>query len=247
MYITNRTKTFNKNNIKAAIRHAKEEFPNESCGAIISGKYVRFKNAAEDTSNTFLIQDSHFARAYVSGSVDCVIHSHNNYDKASKEDQQQQLELDVPFGIINMDINRPKHVVFWGDTLPIEPLEGRQFFYGVWDCYSLVRDYIRLNTEYTPPNPARDWDFWNKGVSMFEGHIEQGTAYDFIDIKDAGPGDVLLYSIHHRKYINHCGILIENDRVIHHVPNQPSQAFQISYLRKYLKAAMRHNTSWYGE
>lgn len=247
MYITNREKTFNKNSIKAAIRHAYDEFPNESCGAILNGKYVRFENRAEDPSSNFLIQDSHFARAYAADAVDCVIHSHNDHNMASFEDQRQQLELGVPFGIINLGVNRPQHVVFWGDTLPIEPIEGRDFFYGVWDCFALVRDYVRINTEWTPPNPPRSWDFWNEGVSMFEEHINKKTMpYQFVEIKDTIPGDVLLYSVHHRKYINHCGILVEGDKVIHHLPKHKSQKFQMSYLRPYLKAAMRHNPDWEG-
>lgn len=248
MYITNKIKTFDKRNINAAINHAREEWPNESCGAIINGHYVRFRNDAIDKENNFLIRDNIFDKAYLDGKVECVIHSHNNYPRASKEDQQQQKELDIPFGIINLKNKSVTHVVFWGDSLPIEPLEGRPFFYGVWDCIRLVRDWVYINTGYRTPNPSHEWAFWMKGKSYFEEHIEGDTMpYYFIDLDKIQPGDILLYNLLGTKYINHCGIYLNNNgEVLHHFANQLSGRYPITYERKYLIKAMRHDPEWEG-
>lgn len=234
--------------VNAAINHARSEWPKEACGAIIDGKYIRFENKASDTSNTFLINDPVFNQAYMDGKVEVVIHSHNNYPMLSKEDQEQQQALDIPFGVINLKNKSVSHVVFWGDSIEIEPLEGRPFFYGVWDCIRLVRDWVYLNTGYLTPNPAHEWAFWMKGKSYFEEHIYGDTMpFYFVDLDEVKPGDILLYNLMGTKFINHCGIYLnKRGEVLHHFANRLSGRFPITYERKYLKAAMRHDPNWSG-
>lgn len=250
MYITNTIQTFDQDLINQAIQHAKEVFPEESCGAVIDNKYERFANRADDKINSFRIEDKHFEDMYRNERIQCVIHSHNDdaVSQATKEDQAAQQELDIPFGIIDMRGGAPIHVVFWGDSLPIEPLLGRPFFYGVWDCFGIVRDYIRKNTEWTPPNTPHKWEFWLENISLFEDAInKKSLPYDYIDIKDSKLGDVYLYSIHHHKYINHCGIYLGNGQVMHHLPKYKSCKYPISWQRQYLRSVLRHNPEWYKE
>lgn len=240
---------FDKRCINAAIRHAREDWPNEACGAIIDGHYKRFDNKAPDKSNSFLINDPHFNQAYIDGKVKVVIHSHNDWDKASVEDQEQQKALEVPFGIINLKHKSIQHITFWGDSLPIAPLEGRFFFYGAgFDCIGLVRDYVFKTTGYRPPSPSHEWAFWLKGKSYFEEHIYgNDMPYYFIDLEDVKPGDVLLYNLMGTKYINHCGIFLNTrGEVLHHFHNQLSGRKPMSFERRYLKAAMRHDPNWEG-
>jgi len=248
MYITNRNEIFPQDVVDEAIKHTREDWENESCGAVIDGEYVRFQNEADDKSNTFLIQDTDFTNAYIDGKVEAVIHSHNNYPMASQEDQQQQVALDVPFGIINFKNGSVTHVVFWGDSLPMEPLEGREFFYGAWDCYGLVRDWLRINTGMLPPSPAREFPFWHKGISMFENFIEDGTMpFYYVDEHDIQPGDILLYNIYNTKYVNHCGVYLNNDgETLHHLYNKLSGRYPIMHNRQYLMKVMRHNPKWQG-
>lgn len=236
-----------KEQLPDAIAHAKSEFPNESCGAIIEGKYVPFENRADDKSDTFLINDVDFNQAYMDGKVECVIHSHNDYPHASVADQIQQRAMDIPFGIINLKNRSVIQTVFWGDSLPIQSLEGRPFFFGVYDCYALVRDWIRINLGYTPPNPEREWCFWLDNISMYEDFINnRKVPFDFIPIKDAKYGDVLLYRIYGTKFLNHCGVISKNGLVLHHFVNELSGYKPVSYFREYCNAAMRFNPDWEG-
>jgi proteasome lid subunit RPN8/RPN11 len=228
-----------------AIQHAKDEFPNESCGAIIDGVYKPFENKSPSPKDSFLIDNNKFNRYYIDGRVDCIIHSHNNYNKASVEDQQQQQEMEIPFGIINLVNKSVKDVVFWGDTLPIQDLHHRDFFWGAYDCFALVRDDMRLKFNINPPNPIREYGFWLKGVSMFEKYIEEGKfPCDYIDLRDIKEGDYLLYNIHGTRYINHVAIMGANNRVLHHFENQVSSYKPVMYYREFMNKAVRFNPNW---
>lgn len=251
MYITNRNEIFDQSIINDAIEHAKEDWPNEACGAIINDKYERFENKAhlrgENKSDSFLIKDNDFNLAYINNEVQCVIHSHNDYNKASKQDQIQQTEMEIPFGIINLKNKSVIHVVFWGDNIRIEPLKGRQFFYGVWDCLGIVRDYYRLNYNIISPNPARDFAFWFKGVSMFEEYTKENMMpFNYVEVDNAQPGDVLFYNIHGTKYVNHCAIYLKQDLVLHHLDHEISKTYPMTYYRQFLMKVMRFNPNWNG-
>lgn len=247
MYLTNKVKPFDLRCVNAAVRHAQDEFPNESCGAIINGHYERFENKAEDKENHFVISDDDFKRARIEGRVDCVIHSHNDRDRASHQDQIAQIESDIPFGIINLRNKSPMQVVFWGDSLEQEPFEGRPFFYGVWDCVRLVRDYIYQNTGILTPNEAHEWAFWMKGQPYFENLINSDDfPYTYIDINEIQPGDLLLYNLMGTKVISHVGVYIEQSKALHHFVNQLSGYYSIEYERKYLRGILRYNPNWKG-
>jgi proteasome lid subunit RPN8/RPN11 len=235
-----------KEQVPEAIEHAKDEFPNESCGCIIDGFYEPFKNKSPSPEDSFLIQSDRFNRYYIEGRVECIIHSHNNYPYASVEDQDQQKEMEVPFGIINLVNKSVKNVVFWGDQLPIQDLIGRPFFWGVWDCWALVRDAIRIKYNINTPNPSRDYGFWFKTISMFEKYIEGDFPFDYVDLRDIEPGDCLLYNMHGTKYLNHVAMMAENNKVLHHFENQISGYKPVMYCREFMNKACRFNPNWRG-
>jgi len=88
--------------VDEAIEHAKEEFPNECCGIISEDKYIKFKNDSETPEESFEITDLLYYDLYVDNKIDCIVHSHNDSNRASKVDQIQQKEIDLPFMIINL-------------------------------------------------------------------------------------------------------------------------------------------------
>lgn len=242
------TANLDKRCVNAAINHAKKEFPKEACGAIIDKHYVKFDNEHDDPENAFEIKDDKFFKAYINEEVECLVHSHNDFNQASLLDQEQQRELDLPSLIINLRQRSLMDCIVFGNTLPIAPLIGRPFFYGAFDCIALVYDYIRLNLNLSIPNPPREWAFWAKGVSMFEKHLtEQTIPFYEVPIKAMKAGDILLYTINGSKYINHIAVLM-NDKgeVLHHIYNTVSGSYPINFNRKYLRKIMRFDPEWKG-
>ncbi len=236
--IINQHRFFLESCIQDAVTHALDMFPLESCGAIIDDEYAVFENTAQDPENSFLINDAMFDRAYADGRVQAVIHSHNNVPYASKADQEQQLAMGVPFGIINLVNKSAVHFVMWGDSLPVEPLEKRSFFYGVWDCFSLVRDYMRINHNIAFKNISREHGFWLRGESMFEVFMDRFDV-DPVPLNRIRPNDVLLYNLNGTKHLNHCGVMQENGLILHHFENHISRAVPVSFSQQFLRSAVR--------
>lgn len=237
IYISN----LNKDAVQAAMSHAKAEFPDEACGAIIKGKYLPFENTVEDKANAFEISADAWFVHYTAGDVDCLVHSHNDFNKASVLDQVQQKELDIPSLIINLRQKSVIDCIVFGCE-EIAPLFGRPFFYGAFDCISLVNDFVRQEFDIVLPNPAHDWEFWLHGESPLEDFLAQDnnkTVYE-IPVTEARRGDILFYNMYGTRYYNHMAAVYEdNMTILHHLDGHISGKYPINYARKYLRKVMR--------
>lgn len=229
--------------VDEAILHAREEFPNECCGIITGNQYIRFKNEAEEPDKCFEIKDERWYEYYMNENIDCIVHSHNDSKCASVLDQIQQRELDIPSLIINLKNNSVLDCILFG-TKDIPPLEGRPFFYGAFDCISLVDDYIFQNYNVHIPHPPHEWGFWSEGKNFFESYIDETIPFYEVSLKDIKKDDILLYNIDGTRYLNHIAVVCsDNYLVYHHMYNSISGKYPINYNRKYLRKVMRVKTN----
>ena len=235
------TANLDKRCVNAAINHAKKEFPKESCGAIVNGKYIRFKNESLNPEEEFEIKDDRWYDWYMKGEIDCIIHSHNDSNQASMVDQIQQRELGIPSMIINLkNKSLMDCIVFGGDIHP--PLKGRPFFWGVYDCVSLVKDYILNQFGFEIKYPAHEFDFWIKQKNYFEKYLGEQNPFIEVATSDMKKHDVLLYNIDGSRFINHIAVIIsDNGEVLHHMYNNISGTYPINFNRRYLRKVMRFN------
>ena len=92
-----------------------------------------------------------------------------------------------------------------------QALLGRQWEYGANDCFSLVRDYFRLQGIQLP-NFKRPADL-ETCESIF---LLQAKAYGFTEVKFAQrkPGDVLIMRLGTATPM-HAAILLENEQILH--------------------------------
>lgn len=233
------TSNFDKRCVNAAINHAKEEYPNESCGAIIEGHYIRFENKAEDTLNDFIIDDDNFSTEYMNNNVECLIHSHNDSAEASLLDQQQQIKLDIPSMIINLRNRSLMDCIVFG-CKEHAPLYDRPFFWGFFDCVSLVSDYILDEFNFKIEFPVHEFGFWGKGEHPFEDYLDGEHPFIEVPIKDIKKHDILLYNIDGSRYINHIAVVTsDNGEVLHHMIYNVSGTYPINFNRRYLRKVMR--------
>ena len=227
--------------VEDAIAHAKRDFPNEACGAIINGTYVPFKNAHPEPYKAFLINDQKFFEHYILNEVECLVHSHNDSNMASLLDQQQQIELNIPSLIINLRSNSVMDCIVFGED-KIAPLEGRPFFYGAFDCIKLVQDYMKLILDIDLPTVPHDWEFWLTKNTLFEDWIGSNNNFHEVELKDVKEHDLLFYNISGLRMLNHVAVVINNNKeVYHHMINNVSGRYPINYQRKYLRKVMRYN------
>ena len=213
--------------------HAIAEFPKESCGIVVKNRYHPCKNTATNPETDFRIHPSTYMKYERTGKIQAIIHSHNDFAGASKNDMVHQISTAVPWGIINMIEGKPREVIFWGDQLPTQDFLERPFYSGIYDCFSLVRDVYRDMYNVILPNIPREPDFWSdpKGATYFEEQMAWMVPKHLkIVSKHRGleDGDGLLFKLGTRAggkstIWNHCGLCIENGWMIHHVEDKLSR------------------------
>lgn len=226
--ITNNNFKINNVAFNDAILYCKSHLPNEACGIISDNKFIPFTNKAEDKKSNFKIDDPLYFKLIIEDKVDCIIHSHLNYPHASINDQIQQESVDIPFGIINFNDNTVTHFIFWGN-IPKEHLLGRQFFFGVFDCAVLCRDFIKDKFDININIPHRSYKYWLTNEKLFEEFMES-NSYNIKYVDDIKINDLIFYKIN-SNVINHVGILIDNNIVLHHFCNRLSGRYSMNVYR----------------
>ena len=223
----------------AASAHAIEAYPQEACGAVVSGAYVRLRNVANDPAVYFAIDPNELHDAVADGVLEWIIHSHPNGPAHPTEmDMRHQAQDDVPWAIIPTDGKACMPAVCFGDSLPIPDLIGRPFVHGVTDCYALIRDWYQVERGVRLPNFPRDDEWWNSDGNLYlDGFQEAG--FRRITRDEAQPGDVFLAQIR-SPVPNHGGILLDHGLALHHLANRLSRREPIGPWLGYVTYWLRH-------
>ncbi|OMY43825.1 hydrolase Nlp/P60, partial [Burkholderia pseudomallei] len=115
----------------------------------------------------------------------------------------------------------------WGAFSPdgyMAPLIGREFVHGVLDCYSIVRDWYKVERGVTLPDFPRTDGWWNDGKSSL--YLDNYRAAGFANVgKDATliPGDVILMTVlSQNNEPNHAGVYVGDGKMIHHMADRLS-------------------------
>lgn len=222
----------------AIYQHALLEYPNECCGVIVDGEYISCHNIHEDPREHFKLSPMDYIDAEKRGRIEAIIHSHIGCPYASKHDMTEQMKMGTPWGIVNMSHGGGiDNIYYWGDSLPIQDFIGRPFIHGIYDCTSLVRDWHIVNSEFHTDIVPRDFEWW-KGEenvlvdSMYRFELEQ------ISKEELRPGDIFCLKINSEK-INHSGIYLGNNLILHHLWNRLSRREPLAQWFKYLAICFR--------
>jgi cell wall-associated NlpC family hydrolase len=208
--------------------HARDEYPRECCGALTPTGYVPMTNKHPNPTRAFDCSDE-CNELMVKGDLLAVIHSHPNGPLGpSSWDMRQQIEMNVPWGLVTTDGQRVNRPFFWGDSLPVPPLEGRQFRHGPsgsdnkGDCYALIRDWWRLERQVALPEFPRDDAWWAGATGGDNLYLTGFGQAGFVDVgrneglRDPQEGDVMLMRIR-APVPNHGGVYAGNGHIIHHL------------------------------
>ena len=207
----------------AALKHAKEQDPRESVGVliVIKGKeqYYPCNNLSTYSQQCFILDPEDYVKADALGEITAIVHSHPvTPPSPSQADKVSCEQSGLKWHIVN-----PK-TEMWGYCEPTgykPPLIGRQWVWGVTDCWSLVRDYykeqhnIQLLDYQRPTTPQ---DFLNN--PLFEQYAQRTGFRELNKDEKLQKGDVLLMSILHPT-LNHVAIFL-GDEILHHLADRLS-------------------------
>ncbi len=220
----------------AARAHALAEFPRESCGIVVDGRYIPLPNIAKKPDDFEVSAEAWVAHGTVQG----VVHSHGpQFGLApSANDMQHQISTNVPWGITLTDGVGASKVLWWGDFRLDEPLLGRIFVHGVTDCYSAIRAWRWQNKQTILLDFPRNNLWWEDSQDLYnEGFPKAG--YRQIAESEAAVGDVCLINFR-SKVPNHGGTLVEGGLLYHHLQNRLSCREPIGRWRQMISKWLRY-------
>ena len=227
--------------------HVTTCYPQEACGVIINNEFHECLNAAVNPKETFKILAIELLEKSKLGEIQAIIHSHCvdpnksfQYDPRwiSSNDMRGWIGKDIPWGIVAAN-GRYGEVspILWYDDNNILPLEGREFVHGFTDCYSIIRDYYRINMNITLNNYPRSFNWWENGDDLYnENFAKEG----FVEVnkEEAQVGDVVLFKVR-SPVINHAGVITGPNQLLHHLIHRLSYTDKLNKWHSYIQKVIR--------
>ena len=167
----------------------------------------------------FIIDPEDYIKADNTGDIIAVVHSHPvTPPVASQSDKVACEQSGLVWHIVN-----PK-TESWGYLEPTgytAPILGREWAWGVTDCYTLVRDWYKekLNIDLIDWHRPTTLEEFNKNP-MFEKCAEETGFRELRSDEKLINGDLLFMSILSNN-LNHVAIFIDGD-VLHHLTDRLS-------------------------
>jgi proteasome lid subunit RPN8/RPN11 len=194
------------------ILHAKKYAPKEACAFLVgTGEdetLLLGDNVHQEPTKHFLISPESYAQLE-GRNITGVVHSHLGTSALpSDADKVMCEETAVPWSIYALGSDSWHSFVPTGFKLP---LVGRQFVYGVVDCYTLVRDYYREKCGLYVADFFRSTDNWGTEEKYLDNFASQG----FVRVSDLQEHDTLLIQLASDR-VNHAAVYQGNGLILHH-------------------------------
>ena len=228
---------------KAALQHAKEDAPREACGLLVVVKgrqrYWPCKNVSTE-DDFFILDPFDYAAAEDVGTILAIVHSHPQTPAvASEADKMACEQFGLPWHIVSLLDER------WCQIKPSgyeAPLVGREWVWGVSDCWTLVRDWYRQ----TLGIKLRDWQ---RPVSselfrqspMFEECFAE-TGFVETDSPEPQKGDLLFMRLDGCRGLNHVAVYIGEGKMLHQLQGRlSSRDYWDGYWQKVTGRIVRYS------
>ena len=200
--------------------HFEAEYPKEACGIIgvVKGKKRWFpcKNIAQKEEDFIMSSDDWF-RVKRQADILAIVHNHiHSSNEPSENDVNNCNALGIPYYIfsypdLELNILEPKE--------NFNPLIGRDYKFGVNDCFEAMRDWLNSQGIKIPKRAAFEDDWWLKGLDYFTEEII--SEWGFKKVNSPQKNDLLVFAVE-SSIGNHCGVYLGNDLFFHHAENRLS-------------------------
>lgn len=221
--------------IETIQKEAIAAYPNEAVWLVTTKGMRQVENIHEDPKNFFKVSATDVLAANQEGLV-AVVHSHCDRPHVpSAADMEGQIKTAVPWGILQTDGENVSDIIWWGEK-EIPPLEGRGFIHGVSDCYSLFRDFYRLEYGIDIGEVPRDWQWWENDFDLFGSLYEEKNFYE-VSQSEIEYGDAIIINVGN-DFPHHCAVYLGDETMIHHpgtlAPIHKGQLSVIEPIFRYL-------------
>ena len=216
-------------------RLATANISEETCGFVMhDGSVLQVPNSAEDRVNQFSIDPAIYAEH--EQRVGGIWHSHLDLAGFSELDQQVISADILPWAVYCIRNDS------WHECNPLAPapLQGRPFVFGVYDCYSLVSDFLRSVGVQLPEWKRGSWGEWN--TPEFRPFDLEWKKYGkSIMHQRYERGDILLMNLgDHPGHTDHVAVMIDGKHFLHHPSNGISRKATLgSYYQRRLNWVVR--------
>ncbi len=200
--------------------HFDNEYPREGCGiiGIVKGKKQWFpcENLSQ-TENDFILSSKDWFTVKKKADILAIVHNHlDNDNSPSENDINYCNTLGIPYYIFSypdMELNivEPKQ--------NFNPLVGRDYKFGVQDCFEAMRDWLFKEEITIPQRGAFEENWWQKDLDYFTEEVI--AQWGFKKVSSPEKNDLLIFAIESNKG-NHCGVYLQNDVFFHHAENRLS-------------------------
>ena len=225
------------------LEHAKAEFPKEACGlvAVVKGRkrYFPCHNLAETPHEHFVLDPLQYAEVEDQGEIVAVVHSHPKTNHApSQADRVACEKSGLPWYIVNPQTEQ------WGYCEPEGfelPYVGREFSFGIVDCYSLCRDWYKREFGLDLKDYDRRDRFWLKGESLYMDNFAN-EGFHRISVEELQYGDAILMQLN-SPLPNHAAIYLGDMLMLHHLQGRlSSRDLYGGYYLKNTACVLRHES-----
>lgn len=226
---------------KEILSYLLNKYPEEGCGILLNNKgkleWVPCENVAEDKKSSFVLESSTYIKAHLKGTIQAIVHSHiDSSPELSEADKKASEFLRIPY--IVYSIPEGKTVQYIPDSFDVNNLYGRDYEFGVRDCYTLARDYYLKEQNIVLPILDFKDNWWEEGLNYFDDHFQE---FGFKEVTRPEKHDAVLFSV--RSQIpNHCAIYLGEGVILHHAENRLSckeslYPFWAKHITRYLRYA----------
>lgn len=204
--------------VKVAIfDHAAREVPREACGLVLvkggRASYHPCRNLAQ-SNDQFVLAPEDYAHAEECGDIVAIVHSHPNASANPSQADRVACEASgLPWHIVGI----PSGV--WAYIEPcgyLAPLVGREWAHGVLDCYSLIRDWYRIERGIELRDFHRDDEWWTRGENLYLDNFQQAGFRRLADGEDLQVGDGILMQVL-SNVPNHAAVYLGDGIILHHL------------------------------
>jgi cell wall-associated NlpC family hydrolase len=157
------------------------------------------------------------------------------------EERLEMNQIKKPFVIFGSTVDRSES--FLPDRYTENaPFLNRPFWHGVFDCYTLLRDYYyRIWDLWLPTNLNRPFNWWNQGPHLYSA--ENAGAVNFYKVHKIKKYDAIIFNLGGAAP-NHGAVVIDdNNTLLHHLGGRFSCVEPLSStLRQNISTVYRSKT-----